>query len=304
MSKASAFVYSVALGISLFASNMVFQPGALAQTEGLDPAKISEFQSKLELAQHTQADLSQRVTCLNQRDAELVSQREKLEERIGTLRREEKRLGPEVNRLEAAYHGYMHEFEKEQRELDGFRRHLQELQARKRAQELELQKCKAEPLIPNFMCDATYGAFEWFGVYKNYEGDIAAAARREQIARDSANFALEKLQRTKGEFDSTREQASALDAEIRRAEHEMGVTRAALSGLREEASPYQSLIDKFVNELTEAKDVNLADARARTLRTLNDIAANIDAAVVHSTAAVRHADETLGAGWMKSCRVG
>jgi chromosome segregation ATPase len=305
VSKGWAIVYAFALGISLFTSDMAFQPGVRAQTEGLDPAKISEFQSKLEIARHSQADLNQRVTCLNQRDAQLVAQRNNLEERIGALRREENKLAPEVNRLEAAYHGYMHEFEKERRDLDGFRRHLQELEARKRGQEQALQECKSKWYTINASCDLAYNLLEVAGEIKNYDGDIAAAARRERIAHDSAVLAHENLQKTKRDFDSTKVQANALDTEIHRTEHEMGATKAELSGLRQEASPYQGLIDNFANALTEAKDVNLADARrARTLRTLGDISASIDNAVVRSTAATRHADETLGPEWMKSCGVG
>jgi chromosome segregation ATPase len=303
MSRAWAFVYSIALGISLFASDMAFQPGTLAQPESLDPAKISEFQAKLEIAQRTQGDLSQRVTCLNQRDAQLVSQRNNLEERIGRLRRDEQRLDKASRDQQAAYDGYISTFQKEQRELDGFRRHREEVEARKRGQEQALRECKAKWYTINASCDAAYSLLEVAGEIRNYDGDIAAAARRERIAHESAVLAHETLEKSRREFESTSVQANALAAEIPRTEHEMGATKAALSGLRQEASPYQGLIDQFANALTEAKDVNLTNARARTLRTLNDIAENIDAAVVHSTATVRHADENLGAEWMKSCRV-
>jgi chromosome segregation ATPase len=302
MSRALAFVYSTALAFSLFASDIALQPGALAQTAGLDPAKISEFQSKLEIAQRTQADLNRRVMCLNQRDAQLVSQRNNLEERIGRLRTEENKLAPEVNRLEAAYNDYIREYEKERSELDGFRRHLRELEARKRGQEQALQECKSKWYTINASCDLAYNILEATGDIKNYDGAIAAAARREQIARDSANFAGEKLQQSKRDFDSTRDQANAVAAEINRTEHEMGAIKTALSGLRAEVQPSKILIDEFADALTEAKDLNLADARARVLRTLTDIGAKIDSAVVRSTAAIGGADATVGVEWMKSCR--
>ena len=301
MSRALAFVYSIPLAISLFTSDMAFQPGALAQTGGLDPAKISEFQSKLESAQSTQADLNQRVSCLNQRDAQLVSQRDNLDERIGRLRTEENKLAPQVNRLKTAYDGYMREYEKERRELDRFRRHVHELEARKRGQEQALQECKSKWYIPNASCDLAYNILEVTGDIKNYDGAIDAAARRERIAHESANFTLENLQRTKRDFNLTRAQANALAAEIYRTEHEMAATKTALSGLREVVQPYQTLIDDFANALNEAKGVNLADARARTARKLSTIAANVDAAVARSTAAIGHANSVLPAGWVGAC---
>ena len=303
MSRAWVFVYSIALGISLFASDMAFQPGALAQTGSLDPAKISEFQAKLESAQSTQADINRRVMCMDQRDAQLVSQRDNLDGRIGSLRDNEKTLAPKVKALEDAYRGYMGNYETERRIVDGFRRQREAVEARKRGQEQALRECKAKWYTINASCDAAYSLLEVAGEIKNYDGDIAAAARREQIAHDSANFALGNLEQSKRDFDLTRKQADALAAEINQTEHEMGATKIALSGLRKEVQPNKNLIDQFANALTEAKDVNLADARARTLRALAEIAAKIDAAMVDSAAAVRRADENLGAEWMKSCRV-
>jgi chromosome segregation ATPase len=304
VSRALAFVYSIALGISLFASDMAFQPGALAQAQSAYQEQIASFTSKLETARSTQADFNRRVACLDQRAADLVKQRNNLEVRLGTLRTQEDNLAPQVEKLEAAYKGYMGEYDKERIDLDGFRRRLQELESRKRAQEQAIQECKAKWYTINASCDLAYNILEMAGEIKNYDGDIAAAAKRERIARESANFALEKLQQSRREFDSTRDQANALAAEIPRTEHEISTIKTALSNVRDEVQPYRILIDDFANALTEAKDVNLDDARARTLRTLGDIAAKIDAAVVHSTAAIRQSDGTLGEGWMKSCRVG
>jgi chromosome segregation ATPase len=304
VSRAWAFVYSIALGISLFASDMAFQRGAQAQAQSAYQEQIAAFTAKLETARSTQADLNRRVICLNQRDAQLVSQRNNLEEHLGRLRTEENKLAPEVQRQEAAYKGHMSNFETERRNLEGFSRRLKELESRKRGQELELQKCKAEPLIPNFVCDATYGAFEWFGVYKNYEGDIAAAAKRERIAGESAVLAQENLERSKRELDSTRNQANDLAPKIFRTEHEISAVKTALANVRTEVQPSQILIGEFDNSLTAAKeDVNMADARPRTLRMLAEIAAKIDDAVVRSTAAIGRADATVGEEWMKSCKV-
>jgi chromosome segregation ATPase len=304
VSRTWAFLYSIALAFSLFASGMAFQPGAVAQDQSAYQEQIAAFTAKLETARSTQAGLNRRVICLNQRDAQLVSQRNTLEEHLGRLRTDENKLAPEVQRLEAAYHGHMSNFETERRNLDGLRRHLEGLELRKRAQERALQECKAKPYIPNFMCDASYSLLEVVGEIKNYDGDIAAAAKRERIAHESANFAQEKLQQSRREFDSTRARANALAPQIHRTEQEISALKIALSNMRAEVQPSQILIGEFENSLTAAKnDVNLADARPRTLRMLGDIAAKIDDAVVRSTAAIRRADATVGEEWMKSCGV-
>jgi chromosome segregation ATPase len=303
VSRAWAFVYSIALGISLFASDMAFQRGAQAQAQSAYQEQIAAFTPKLETGRSTQADLNRRVACLNQRDAQLVLQRKTLEERLGVLRTEENKLAPEVQTREAAYHGYLSNYETERKNLDGLRRRLQELESRKRAQEHALQECKAKWYTLNVACDAAYSLLGVAGEIRNYDADIAAATARERTARESATFAFEKLEQSRRDFDSTRVRANALAAEILRREHEIGSVKTALSSVRAAVQPYQILIDEFANAITEAKDVNMADGRARTLRTLDDIAANLDAAIVRSTAAIRRADETLGEGWMKSCTV-
>jgi chromosome segregation ATPase len=290
---------AMAVCVTLYLHAGPVVPDALAQ--GLDAAQIAQFQSKLEIARRARDDLSQNVTCLNQRDAQLVSLRDNLEERIGTLRREEKRLVPEANRLKTAYDGYMREYEKERRDLDGFRRHVQGLEARKRGQEQALRECKSKWYTINASCDLAYNILEVTGDIKNYDGEIAAAVRRERIAHESANFTLENLQRTERAFDLTKAQANALDAKIHRTEHEMGATKAALSDLREAASPYQALIDEFANAIEEAKRVDLEDARARTARKVASIAETLDAAMARSNAAIQHVGSVLPAGWMAAC---
>ena len=74
--RVRVFAYLIAFTLALSLNAIAIQPGAFAQVQGLDQAKISEFHAKLETAQRTQADLNQRVTCLDQRDAQLVSKRD------------------------------------------------------------------------------------------------------------------------------------------------------------------------------------------------------------------------------------
>jgi chromosome segregation ATPase len=289
----------MAICVTLYLHAGPFVPGALAQ--GLDAAQIAQFQSKLETARRARDELSQGVTCLDQRDAQLVSQRDNMEERIGTLRGEEERLAPKVGRLEAAYHSYNGEYEKERRELDGFRRRLQDLQARKREQEQALQECKAKWWTINASCDLAYNILELAGAIKNYDGDINAAADRARIARDNANQANYNLQQSQQELVATRTRIDAGSAEAARMEREIEVLQEALSDLRAAVPPYQLGIDEFANAIEEANRVDLGDARARTARKLASIAETIDAAMARSNAAIQRVDSVLPAGWMAAC---
>src|SRR3954470_20361143 len=96
MSRARILVYSIAVGLSLSLNAIAFPPETLAQAQGPYQAQISEFQSKLARARSTQADLDRRVACLNQREADLVSQRRDKELALGKLRSREQELTQEL----------------------------------------------------------------------------------------------------------------------------------------------------------------------------------------------------------------
>jgi hypothetical protein len=83
-------VSAIAFSLSLLATSLAFQPGALAQAQGAYQEQIAAFTLKLEKARSIQADLNHLIVCLDQRDADLVQQRGKLEARLGQLRTEEK----------------------------------------------------------------------------------------------------------------------------------------------------------------------------------------------------------------------
>ncbi len=110
-------VSAIAFSLSLFATSLAFQPGALAQAQSAYQEQIAAFTPKLEKARSTQADLNHLVVCLGQHDADLVQQRGELEARLGQLRTEEKNLAPKVQTLEAAYNQYKGNFEAEQKRV-------------------------------------------------------------------------------------------------------------------------------------------------------------------------------------------
>lgn len=305
MSRTRVLAYAMAFSLSLFLSAVEFQPGALAQTERPYQVQIAEFNSKLESARSTRADLDRRVACLNQREAQLTSERRDKELALGKLRSQELELARDLQTKQAAYDGFRATFLSEQDKLGGLRRELGSLQARQRAQEAWIQKCEEEKdwkRLWGLTCRADMNLAKTFGQIKNYENDISAAEKKEQIARQSMEFARANLDGGERALTAARKQAGDLGAEITRTETSIVDVSKALADIRASIQPLQIVIDEFSNALNEAKDVDLADARPRTLRRLGDIAAGVDTAMAGGRGAVADADGTLGAGWIKSCR--
>ena len=194
MSYIRGLAYAIGICVTLNLHAGLLAPGALAQ--GLDAAQISKFQSKLESAKRTQADLNQNVTCLAQRDKQLVSQRAAQETLLGPLRARQPQLEAESRSRQLAYDGYLLTFQKEQYEI--FRRRNQR---------------------------------ERLGVVL---GSLTAEAER--IAAENVNQAHSKLQQSRLELNATSVSIAAGAAEIARIEHEIGRLKAALSDLRAEIS--------------------------------------------------------------------
>jgi hypothetical protein len=141
-----------------------------------------------------------------------------------------------------------------------------------------------------------------FGQIKSYEGDIAAAARREQIARQSMESARARLTNSERDLTAARNRARDIGAEISRTETTIVNVSSVLATTRASIQPLQILIGDLLDALNEAKGVDLADQRPRALRKLAGIAGDVDAAIERGRTAATHADGTLGAGWMKSCK--
>ena len=303
MSRVHVLAYSIAFG--LFLNSIAFQPGVLAQAQGPYQAEISEFQSKLAKARSTQDDLDRRVACLNQREAHLVSQRRDNELALGTLRSREQELAQELRTKQAAYDGFRENFLSEQNKLVGLRRELSNAQAQKRSQEKWIEDCKREKhwtRLWGLTCEADMSLSKTFGLIKSYEDDISAAAKKEEIARQSMEFASARLNDSERALTATRNQAGALGTEITRTETAIVNVSKVLADIRTSIQPLQIVIGDFANALNEAKEVNLADERPRTLRKLGGIAAEVDAAMARGRDAVTGADQAIGPDWMKSCK--
>ena len=304
---------SIALGVFLFLSAIAFQPGVLAQTRGLgEPpmsesaykTKISEFQSKLEMARRMQADLKHRVVCLDKRADDLVSIRNVKELELGQILSRGQQLEESVGTQQAAYDGYRKSFEEEERNLNGLRKTLHELQLRRDWQTQWIEECKREKdwkRLWGLTCEADMNIAQTFGAIKNYEGDIAGAEKRVQIARDSVQFAKQKLDQSRDQLTTTRSQAEAVREEFPRAEQAIGALRSALSQIRGFVQPFQIEIEEYANALNEARDVRVEDNRSRTVRKLSDITENIDAVINRSSDAISQTDKTLDEGWLKTC---
>jgi septal ring factor EnvC (AmiA/AmiB activator) len=139
--------------------------------------------------------------------------------------------------------------------------------------------------------------------FEAVDARLADAIASELRARVSMDAAEHNLAASKRQLTTTRGQLNSTGLEIGQTEKAIGGVKQSLSDVRDLVQPLRIVIDEFANALDKAKDISLADERPRTLRKLDVIAAAVDAALARGRDAVAHADETLGAGWMKSCRV-
>jgi chromosome segregation ATPase len=287
-------VSAIAFSLSLFATSLAFQPGALAQAQSAYQGQIAAFTAKLEKARSTQADLRHLALCLDQRDANLVQQRGQLEVRLGQLRTEEKSLAPKVQTLETAYKQYKVNFEEERKKVVPLEKTIEKMVPNP-YERYKRRACVGVSLQIECM---GYGG----GPFETVDAKLKDALRREQIARGSMDAAEQNLDASKRQLTTTRGQLNSTGLEIGQTEKAIVRVKQSLSDVRDLVQPLRIVIDEFANALNEAKDVSLADERPRILRKVGNIAAAVDATMARGHDAVAHADETLGAGWMKSCR--
>ena len=294
-------VTSIAFSLFLSTTCLVFQSGALALAESAYQEQVAPFTQKLEEARSTQADLKHLVVCLDRRDADLIQQRTKLEGRLGVLRTDERNLAPKVQALEAAYQQYKVNFEVAQKKADELKKTIENMPGRE-LHERHKRDCASKNRYDQIACGRRMGR-DFFGNFERMEGQLNGALRSEQIARGSMNGEKKSLDDSQLQLTATRGQLDSVVQEIGQIEIAIGSVKQTLSNVRELVQPVRVVIEAFTDALNEAKDVNLADERPRSLRKLGDIAAAMVATMARGRGAVSHADEILGAGWIKSCSV-
>jgi chromosome segregation ATPase len=293
-------VSAITFSLSLFVTSLAFQPGALAQAQSAYQGQIAAFTSKHEEARSTQADLNRLIACLDQHDNALVQQRGKLETRLGRLRSEENNMASKVQTLEAAYKQNRLNFEAEQKKVAELTKSIENMPGRDRY-ERHMRNCASNNAFDRAAC-GRYMKNDWSS-FARVEANLNAAREREQNAREGMNAKKRNLDETERQLTSTRGELKSAVLEIDKTEKAIGSVKRSVSDVRDVVQPLHIVIDAFTNALDEAKDVNLADQRPRTLRKLGDIAANLDAAMARGRNAALHADKTLEPGWMKSCTI-
>jgi len=144
--------------------------------------------------------------------------------------------------------------------------------------------------------------YNW-GYLEREQAKLNEFRAREQTALNNMNAEKRNLDGSERQLATTRGELNSTGLQIGRTENAIVSVRRSLSDVRDLVQPFRIVSDEFANALNEAKDVSLADERPRTLRKLGDIAAGVDATMARGRDAVSRVDKTLGAGWMKSCRV-
>jgi chromosome segregation ATPase len=290
---------AIAVSLSLFAMSQTFQPGALAQAPSEYQQAVAAFTPKLEEAKGVQTDLNHLVACLGQRQGELERRSEELEGLIGALVAEEKERAKEVTILEPAYNQLKLNFEAAERDVAEKTRAYENMPGRAAYEKWKKSCDPKDPGYSLFVC--SYGNRNPWSDIAQAERDLPAARRRLEIARDTMNAEKQQLDESQDKLKTARERLATTTGERQAKEREITVVKRSLSDVREVVQPLRIAVDQFDNLLTEAKKVDLADERRRTLLELQSIAGRIDETLRRSHAAVLRVNSTLPAGWQNTC---
>ncbi len=293
---------TLAWSFGLLAGAGLAGPPAGAQDRApLTPSAIAEFEQKLEGARAAQADIAARVACFARQKGLMIQQRDADQLRLGQLVQHRKALEPLLVRQEAEYRGFEATRNGEQARMDQLRGELGELERRKRSQERALANCKAEPWTINFVCDLAYGLAHLSGRFVDNQQKITDTQRRLDTAARNADAAEGRYRASKTDYDTTVADAGATTTQIKAAETSIGRLQAALSALETNAHDSKVLLDEFDNALDEARQVDTADGRARTARTVRGLAVRVDEATQRSGGLLKQAKDTLTEQQLRSC---
>ena len=228
-------VSAVAFSLSLFATSLAFQPGALAQAQSAYQEQIAAFTPKLEQARSTQADLNHLMVCLDQRDADLVQQRGKLEARLGQLRTEEKNLAPKVQTLEAAYKHYKVNFEAEQKKVAELTRAIE---PERKLYERHQRDCASNNAYDRMACGRRM-RYNW-GYLEREQAKLNEFRAREQTALNNMNAEKQNLDGSERQLATTRAELNSTSLEIGQTEKAIVSVKQSLSDVRDLVQPLRS----------------------------------------------------------------
>ncbi len=295
---AAALTWSVGLLAGL---GVVGAPAGAQDRTPLTPTAIAEFEQKLAGARAAQAEIAARVTCFTQQKGRLIQQRDADQLRLGQLVQHRKELEPGLIRQEAEYRGFETTRNAEQARMDQLRSELADLERRKRSQERALAYCKAEPWTLNFVCDMAYGLAHLTGRFVDNQQQITDTQRRLDTAARNASEAEGRYRASKADYDATLADAGTTTTQIKAAEASIGRLQAALSTLETNTHDSKLLLDAFDDALNEARQVDTADGRARTARTVRGLALRVDEATQRSGGLLVQAKANLTEQQLRSC---
>lgn len=293
-----SFISILTLTVLFFVGPLLLTAEAAAQDEVLSQATISEYTAKLTHARNIEVEVANRVECIEAHDAELASRRNALEQALGDLLRHKLDLDSEIAKQQEKQKGFSASYQSELANSARLQRELDNLQAKKQAQDAELRDCRSKWYTLPGMCQLSNWLLHTVGAIESVEGKIASSQRGLQIAEDGLNSVGLWLDQSQNELSFAQSQLVEVKTSIDQTEDDIQKLKTTLSDLRAKDQSYRKLLDDFANALKEAKSVDTADARARTARKIIRISDDVDAAVAR---VVDPANSVLPEGWRQNC---
>lgn len=267
-----------------------------APTNASGAAGIEDYWARLALAQAGQASIQQSVECLAVREAELVSQRDIHQLKLGELRGAERKLQADIATGQSAYEAFDQEHRSQEDRLNDLRQKLRAQQTVKAAQEEELRQCKGKWFAPDWACESAYSVAHWVGLFSNYDEAIKTAQRQVDSARQGRDEVRLRRDESRNQLQKAETESAAVQADIHRTESEIGTLQGDLSNLRSSMHANSTVLDEFKSVLSQAGRIDAQDMRATVARKIHDIEMRIDETTQQLTDAVSHARSMLPAG--------
>ncbi|MGL3606252.1 hypothetical protein ACSV9I_07045 [Rhizobium sp. G187] len=172
----------------------------------------------------------------------------------------------ELARFRQEVEGFAAEAERERNKMEEHRANV-ERAARERDEQAErLKVCRDVFFLFPDICNAGEDVVKQLNWMNDAQADLNAAEPRLQEAIGAWEQARQRLDASTQQASNAQQQLAEAQNAVARTESAIASTKLVASQVREQIQPFNTLIAEFSTSLDEAADLNLDEARWRTLR--------------------------------------
>lgn len=257
---------SIAAG-PLSGSAFIFSDQAMARQ--IEESELQAFKQNLETAVEARNSLEQHARCLVDYVGRLEAITADQERDLGDAIQRQRDTEAELARFRQEVEGFAAEAERQRNTMETHRANV-ERAARERDEQAErLKVCRDVFFLFPDICNVGEDVVKQLNWMNDAQADLIAAEPRLREAIDAWEQARQRLDSSTQKASNAQQQLA--DAKNAVAQTESAIASAVLvaSQVREQIQPFNALVAEFSTTLSEAEDLNLDDARWRTLKRLS-----------------------------------